>query len=298
MSKVSIIVLTYNQEIFIEKNLQGIFMQKVNFPVELIISDDCSKDKTSIIIEEYIKNKPSHVEIKFTKHKKNLGATPNFYYALQQCTGKYLAFCEGDDYWTDENKLQLQYDFLENNKEYSMCFHQVKNISSDPLINEGIFAKVEDRDYSAVEIYQHWIVHTTSVFMKTEVLENTAAQKLFKHPELLYFDTFLYMACSLNGKIKGSRLTMSSYLRHEEGISNGINYKRDLRHNHLDEIIAETYQGKIKEHANWQIFSRSRIAFFNLLKQGKLSLAFQHLKWILKKKNILKVYIKKKYLGK
>jgi len=88
---------------------------------------------------------------------------------------------------------------------------------------------------------------------------------------------------------------MSSYLRHEEGISNGINYKRDLRHNHLDEIIAETYQGKVKEHANWQIFSRSRIAFFNLLKQGKLGLAFQHLKWILKKKGNLRIYLKKKY---
>ncbi|MFL9834773.1 glycosyltransferase [Chryseobacterium terrae] len=295
MSKVSIIVLTYNQENFIEKNLKGIFMQKINFPIELIISDDCSKDTTPIVIEEYIKNKPSHVEIKFIKHKKNLGATSNFYHALKQCSGKYLAFCEGDDYWTDENKLQLQYDFLEGNKEYSMCFHQVKNISSDPLINEGIFAKVEDKDYSGMEIYQHWIVHTTSVFMKTEVLQNKAVQKLFKHPELLYFDTFLYMACSLNGKIRGSGLTMSSYLRHEEGISNGINYKRDLRHNHLDEVIAETYHGKIKEFADWQIFSRSRIAFSNLLKQGKLGLAFQHLKWILKKKKNLKIYLKKKY---
>jgi len=78
MSKVSIIVLTYNQEIFIEKNLQGIFMQKVNFPVELIISDDCSKDKTPLIIEEYIKNKPSHVEIKFTKHKKKFRSNTQF----------------------------------------------------------------------------------------------------------------------------------------------------------------------------------------------------------------------------
>ncbi|WP_265427510.1 glycosyltransferase [Chryseobacterium sp. YIM B08800] len=296
MNKVSIIVLTYNQENFIEKNLQGIFMQKVNFPVELIISDDCSPDNTSFIIEEYIKNKPSHVEIKFTKHEKNLGSTPNFYYALNQCTGDYIAFCEGDDYWTDENKLQTQYDFLENNPEYSMCFHQVKNISSNPLINDTIFAKVEDRDYSAIEIFQHWIVHTTSVFMNAKVLKNKAAQTLLKHPELLYFDTFLYMACSLNGKIHGSSKTMSCYLRHEEGISNGINYKRDLKHNHLDEIIAETYGGKIKEQANWQIFSRSRIAFSQLLKQGKIRLALQHLQWILKKKGNLRIYLKKKYV--
>lgn len=296
MKKVSIIVLTYNQENFIEKNLQGIFMQKVNFPVELIISDDCSPDNTSLIIEEYAKNKPSHVEIKFTRHEKNLGATPNFYYALNQCTGDYIAFCEGDDYWTDENKLQIQYDFLENNPEYSMCFHQVNNISSNPLINNTVFAKVDDRDYSAIEIFQHWIVHTTSVFMRAKVLKNKAGQKLFKHPELLYFDTFLYMACSLNGKIYGSSMTMSCYLRHEEGISNGINYKRDLKHNHLDEIIAETYGGKIKEQANWQIFSRSRIAFSHLLKQGKIRLALQHLQWIFKKNGNLRIYLKKKYV--
>ena len=228
-------------------------------------------------------------------HKKNLGSTPNFFNALQKCTGKYLAFCEGDDYWTDENKLQIQYDFLERNKDYSMCFHQVKNISANPLLNDSIFAEVEDKDYSPFEIFRHWIVHTTSVFMNAEVLKNTAVQVLFRHPELLYFDTFLYMACSLNGKIWGSGLTMSAYLRHEEGLSNGINYKRDLRHNHLDEIIAETYGGKVKEYANWQIFSRSRIAFLNLLKQGKFSLAFQHLKWILKKKGNLRIYLIKKY---
>lgn len=296
MNKVSIIVLTYNQEKFIEKNLQGIFMQKVNFPIELIISDDCSQDKTVLIIEEFIKKTPSHIEIKFTSHKKNLGATPNFYQALNQCTGDYIAFCEGDDYWTNENKLQIQYDFLESNKDYSMCFHQVRNISPDPLINNSIFAEVKNRDYSAVEIFQHWIVHTTSVFMRLDVLNNEAAKKLFKHPELLYFDTFLYMACSLNGKIYGSSMTMSNYLRHEEGISNGINYRRDLKHNHLDEIIAETYGGKIREYANWQIFSRSRIAFSNLLRKGNYKLAFQHLKWILKKKRNLNIYLKKKLL--
>jgi len=296
MNKVSIIVLTYNQEKFIEKNLQGIFMQKTNFPIELIISDDCSQDKTAFTIQEFIKNKPSHIEIKFTSHEINLGSTPNFFDALQKSTGTYLAFCEGDDYWTDENKLQIQYDFLEKNNDYSMCFHQVNNISSDPSINDSIFAKVEDREYSPFEIFRHWIVHTTSVFMNAEVLKNAAVKTLLKHPEVLYFDTFLYMASSLNGKIRGSSLTMSCYLRHEEGLSNGINYKRDLKHNHLDEIIAETYGGKVKEYANWQIFSRSRIAFFDLLKQGKFSLAFQHLKWILKKKGNLRIYIKKEYL--
>jgi hypothetical protein len=107
-----------------------------------------------------------------------------------------------------------------------MCFHQVQNVSPDPEIDGTLFSKVENKDYRMLDIYQHWIVHTTSVFMRAEVLKNHAAQTLIHHPELLYFDTFLYMACGQNGKIRGSQTTMSAYLRHAAGISSGINYKR------------------------------------------------------------------------
>lgn len=292
-SLISVIILTYNHEDFIAKAIEGVYMQNTNIPIELIISNDCSTDNTDLIIKELIQKCPENIDLKYYKHEKNLGATPNFYWALKQATGDYLTFCEGDDYWSSPEKLQTQYDFLLANPDYSMCFHQVENIFLDGAKNT-LFSKVENKDYSMLDIYQHWIVHTTSVFMRADVLQNKAAKELVKHPELLYFDTFLYLACGLSGKIRGSNKTMSCYRRHEAGISNGINYKRDLKHNHLDEIISQTYGGKIKESANWQIFSRSRIAFFNCLKNGNISLAFQHLIWILKKNGNLKVYLLKK----
>ena len=292
---VSVIILAYNQQDFIEKAIRGVFMQKINFHVELIISDDCSPDNTDEVIQKTILEAPQNFTIKYYNHPKNLGSTPNFYFALKQVTGKYLAFCEGDDYWDDENKLQIQYDFLETHKDYSMCFHNVINISPDPKMNNTPFSNVENRDYSALEIYNNWLVHTTSVFMKTETLQNDAVKKTLVKPDLLYFDTILYIANSLNGKIRGFSECMTAYRRHEVGLSHGINHQRDLRHNELDEIIGNYYQGKIKESADWQIFSRSRIAFNNLLKQKKISLAFQHLKWMLRKKTNLKIYLKKKY---
>lgn len=296
MNKVSIIVLAYKQQDFIEKAIRGVFMQKIDFPVELIICDDCSIDKTDEVIQKIILDAPQNITVKYFRHPKNLGSTPNFYFALKQVTGKYLAFCEGDDYWFDDNKLQLQYDFMESHPNYSMCFHNVINISPDPKINNTPFSKIENRDYSALEIYNNWLVHTTSVFMKTETLQNDAVQKALVNYDLLYFDTILYMANSLSGKIRGLKESMTAYRRHEVGLSHGINYNRDLRHNQLDQIIGDYYGDKIKESADWQIFSRSRIAFENLLKEKRFKLAFQHLKWILKKKKNLKIYLKKKYL--
>lgn len=297
MKKVSVIILSYQQELFIEKAIKGVFEQSGSIPIELIISDDCSPDNTQQVISKVIESAPENVEIIYTPHPKNLGATPNFFDALSKVSGAYLCFCEGDDYWTDTKKLQNQYDFMENNTEYSMCFHKVINISSDPEINNTFFSEVEDRDYSMLEIYEHWIVHTTSVFMRADVLKNKAALELQQHPELLYFDTFLYSACALNGKIRGCCAVMSAYRRHEAGISNGINYKRDLRHNHLDEIIGKTYGGKMRESSNWQIFSRSRIAFFESIKNVNLFLAAKHFHWIWKKKGNLKVYLLHKFKG-
>ncbi|PQL92007.1 glycosyltransferase [Apibacter adventoris] len=298
MKMISVIVLTYNQENFIARNLRGIFKQKVNFPIQLILSNDHSTDATDQVIKELIKEAPSHIQILYTNHSKNLGSTPNFYDALKKVTGQYIAFCEGDDYWVDENKLQQQYDFLENNAEYAMCFHQVKNESSNPNLNNTNFSVIEEKDYTALEIYKHWIVHTTSVLIKTEILENKIVKSMYKHPELLYFDTVLYMSASLHGKIRGFPKIMSVYTRHEAGLSNGINYSRDLRHNMLDEFIANLYGGKIKETSNWLIFSRSRIAFVKLLRKGNMFLAFKHLKWILKKRVNLKIYILKKLKSK
>lgn len=179
-----------------------------------------------------------------------------------------------------------------------MCFHQVKNESSNPNLNNTNFSVIEEKDYTALEIYKHWIVHTTSVLIKTEILENKIVKSMYKHPELLYFDTVLYMSASLHGKIRGFPKIMSVYTRHEAGLSNGINYSRDLRHNMLDEFIANLYGGKIKETSNWLIFSRSRIAFVKLLRKGNMFLAFKHLKWILKKRVNLKIYILKKLKSK
>ncbi len=120
---VSIRCITYNHERFIEQAIDGFLMQKTNFPFEIVIHDDASTDKTATIIREY--------ETKFPKIIKPIYETENQYSKKigevariidSAVKGKYIAFCEGDDFWIDKNKLQKQISFLENNPKYGLCY--------------------------------------------------------------------------------------------------------------------------------------------------------------------------------
>jgi len=115
---VSVLMITYNHEAFISEAIEGVIMQKTDFNYELIIADDCSDDNTPNIVRRYaLENKNV---IKPILRTQNLGANKNWIEALNLCTGKYIAICEGDDFWTDPYKLQKQIDFLEANKDYGL----------------------------------------------------------------------------------------------------------------------------------------------------------------------------------
>ena len=116
---VSICCITYNHEPYIKDTLEGFVNQKTNFPFEIIISDDCSKDKTRDIIEEYKAKYPEL--IRDISPQKNMGSQANFYYVQEQAEGKYIAICEGDDFWTDPLKLQKQVDILEEDDSLIVC---------------------------------------------------------------------------------------------------------------------------------------------------------------------------------
>lgn len=120
----SICCITYNHEKYIREALQGFVNQKTNFNFEIIISNDCSTDNTQEVIDEYKTKYPEL--IRDISPKENLGALKNYYYALSHCKGKYIAYCEGDDYWCDDNKLQLQVDFLEKNPDYGLVYTKEK----------------------------------------------------------------------------------------------------------------------------------------------------------------------------
>lgn len=120
---VSVVMITYGHEKYIQKAIESILVQQCNFEIELIISNDCSPDNTNKVVEGIIKNHSKSNFIKYHNHTKNLGIMPNFIWSLQQAKSKYIAICEGDDYWNDSLKLQKQVDYMEENADCSLCFH-------------------------------------------------------------------------------------------------------------------------------------------------------------------------------
>jgi glycosyltransferase involved in cell wall biosynthesis len=120
---VSINCITYNHAPYIRNAIKGFLMQKTNFPIEILIHDDASTDGTVDIIREYEALYPNLIKpIYQTENQYSKGKNPS-QFNRERALGKYIAICEGDDYWTDPNKLQLQVDFLEANLTFSGCFN-------------------------------------------------------------------------------------------------------------------------------------------------------------------------------
>jgi len=149
---VSIVCTAYNHEPYIKQTLVGFVMQQSTFPIEIIVHDDASTDKTTEIIKENAKEYPDLIiPILQTENQYSKGFNIWEYLFMKEVKGKYIALCEGDDYWTDPNKLQKQVDFMEMHEEVSMCFHNAKIINAEGnkigdcrRYNEDRYVPVED----------------------------------------------------------------------------------------------------------------------------------------------------------
>lgn len=152
---VSILCATYNQKDYIAQTIEGFLMQKVNFPIEIIIHDDASTDGTAEIVRKYQAEHPNLIKGIYqteNQYSKKAGVWKNFIYPC--ATGKYIAECEGDDYWTDPNKLQKQVDFLESHPDYSACVHRCKCLDCRTnSFSESIpRTETQERDFFLTEI--------------------------------------------------------------------------------------------------------------------------------------------------
>lgn len=125
---VSVVMITYGHDQFIGQAIEGVLMQKCDFDIELLIANDCSPDNTDEVVQKIIQDHPNANWIKYTKHKENKGMMPNFIWALQQAEGKYIALCEGDDYWIDPLKLQKQVLVMKDNPNCNIVYHNCMKI--------------------------------------------------------------------------------------------------------------------------------------------------------------------------
>lgn len=129
--KVSVHMPAYNHEHFIAHALDSVLMQKVNFNYEIVIGEDCSTDNTKSVALKYAKRHPSKIQV--IENEKNLGIWETDRKIINACKGKYIAWLESDDYWISPNKLQNQVDFLDQNGDFSACFHRARHLGEKPI---------------------------------------------------------------------------------------------------------------------------------------------------------------------
>jgi len=190
----SVVCITYNHEPFIAKMIEGVLMQQTNFPIEFIIAEDCSTDKTREIVSDYALRYPNLIKLIISDY--NVGAVANERRAMLQANGEYIAFCEGDDYWTDPYKLQKQVDFLETHLDYSVCFHRCKHHDVETNQWEDdecgyLFSKNDEKqgvDISTEMFLNNWVTQPlTMVYRKTAFDLNIALRyKYYRDMHLIY----------------------------------------------------------------------------------------------------------------
>jgi glycosyltransferase involved in cell wall biosynthesis len=221
---VTIRCATYNHEPYIRQCLEGFVMQKTNFRYIAIIHDDASTDKTTEIIREYAEKYPNIIRPIFQKENQySKGRSYKIREMLDELvTSKYTAMCEGDDFWTDENKLQKQFDWMESHPDYSACFHQALVHYEDGSHPDKKAADIQDRDYCGIELLnEDNRPPTASLFMRSDVCKSNP-YKIILNQNLSFFDIPLFLSCAHAGKVRGMSDVMSVYRKQSSGMTNSF----------------------------------------------------------------------------
>lgn len=234
-------MLTYNHEKFIGDAIEGVLMQQTDFPFELIVANDHSTDNTEAIVQGFRNKYPD--KIKGYNNEKNLGPKFNFIKAFGETAGEYIAICEGDDYWTDPKKLQMQVDFLEKNKQYVFCSHsyRIVNKQKETIFNPN--ADLEELFESGFEIgidnyFNRWVTKTlTNVFRRNEVTFDLNSYNILT-------DTVLFFELLFKGNGYWMDFNGGCYRSHNESLWSSIGVRQRLK------ISFKVYNELFQKHKN------------------------------------------------
>lgn len=245
---VSVCCITYNQEKYIRRCLDGIVNQKCTFPFEVIVHDDASTDDTPKIIQEYADEYPDIIKPIFQKQNQYSQGVSISNIVVNQIRGKYYALCEGDDFWTDPLKLEKQVGVMEQHPSCHLCLHSVQGIQEDetPIgimypnfsLNTGIFSGTQLLDYICTNEY---VFQTTSYFMRTEEVKRYTGNPPSFRKVSATGDTPYLLYCATLGDVYYLSDTMSCY-RHTDLEHN----PRKAKYMNTEEKIAAHYNKQIR----------------------------------------------------
>lgn len=225
---VSVICLTYNQEEYVRDCLEGFLSQQTDFPYEVLVYDDASTDSTPEIIKEYAAQFPSIIKptlYKVNNYSQGLGFV-GLYTGIKEAKGKYVAYCEGDDYWTDPFKLQKQVSFLDANPQYAICAHETRirddgNRKNDGQLfsdfNNGSFVTMNKETYTFDDALAGNIFHVSSMMYRNQ---NICLPSWITR--ISACDMVLFKMLARAGDIHVMRDIMSVYRSHSCSLTNSF----------------------------------------------------------------------------
>lgn len=279
MLKLSICCLTYNHEKYISEALESFLAQEdIDFSFEIIISDDASKDSTGDIIRNYKNKYPSIIKPIF--NSKNLGPIANFIQALSSCKGEYIAYCDGDDYWSNFKKIKKQITALDQNISCSFSFHDVEIVDNNKTFI-GLQSKGRANEkwttgcYNSRDVIKSslTIPHANSIVFRRQFLDIDFLESLGK---ISAGDYPLTVMLASKGNAFYINVAMSAYRKQIESISssrrlayNDMLLKEIINtHEQMDEYYQRSMHIEISQHLKGQIMMK-KIDEFNVSFENK-----------------------------
>jgi len=236
---VSVHMITYNHEAYIGRAIEGVLHQKTDYKYELVIGEDSSLDATREKCEQYASAYPGIIRLLPSEH--NLGMMPNADRVTAACAGKYISLCEGDDYWTDPEKLQKQVSFLENNPEYGMVYTDIRTVDSNgDEIEHPLFNSIRKRygeGYIFTELLKGNFIGTCSVMYRKDLIPETAGDK---DRYWFIYDYWLWLRIASKSKVHFLNEVTSAYRIHDNNITRtpGFRDKRKFYYLFFDVLEA------------------------------------------------------------
>jgi glycosyltransferase involved in cell wall biosynthesis len=250
---VSVCMVTYNHERFIAQAIEGVVAQKCDFDIELVIGEDCSTDRTLEVVLEYQRLYPGLIRV--LTSKTNLGGAMNFKRTLSCCRGRYLAICEGDDFWTDNSKLARQAEFLEDNPGTSISFHDSFEVDENGnKLNDSSRFRLSKLSKKCC-LSQKEIISGAYIPAQSVMTRNILEARMSPSATLANGDWYRLCMLATKGVATCIPRTMAAYRIHKNGVWNG----RSVTSQYFERLrSAIVIEHDLPPHFSWMVASTLR----------------------------------------
>ena len=222
---VSVVVTTYNHAPYLAEALDAIMAQRCNFGVEIILGEDCSTDGTLAVCEEYVSKYPEQITL--IASTENVGWRANYRRCVERARGRYIAFCDGDDYWCDENRLAAQVALMEQHPKAGLCYTLAERRDEEGNL-VGYFP-VRDGHTTLDGLLHDWCIENCATLARRElVVGYYAAEKPENRPEWLTEDLPMWLYVAAHSEVAYIERVMAIHYIFADSVSHSTSLAKRL----------------------------------------------------------------------